>query len=83
MQKYCRQKTTKALQEKKIGFSTRHLQKLENLCCKQALHMKSFKSSMTQKTCHIFHDLNCKSKLLIYLMELKVGKLHWKIKNII
>ena len=38
----------------------------------------TFKSSVTQKIYHIFHDLNCKSKLLIYLMECRI----WCIQQI-
>ena len=38
----------------------------------------TFKGSLTQKTYHIFHDLNCKSKLLIYLMECRI----WRIQQI-
>ena len=63
--------------KKKIGFSTKCFSKSENLCCKQVLHPQSFKSSVTQKTCHIFHDLNCKSKLLIYLMEYRIFRIQY------
>ena len=77
MQKYCRRKTAKALQEEKIGFSTKCFSKSGNLCCKQVLHKQSFKNSVTQKTYHIFHDLNCKSKLLIYLMECRICRTHY------
>ena len=58
--------------KKKIGFFTKCFSKSRNLCCKQVLHMQSFKSSVTQETYNYFHDLNCKSKLLIYLMECKI-----------
>ena len=58
--------------KKKIGFSTKFFLKSEKLCCKQLLHMQYFKSCVTQKTYHIFHELNCKSKLLIYLMDCRI-----------
>ena len=38
---------------------------------------QSFKSSVTQKAYHIFHDLNCKSKLLIYLMECRIYRIQY------
>ena len=44
--------------------------------CKQVVHTQSFKSSVTQKT-YIFHDLNCKSKLLIYLMECRICRIQY------
>ena len=73
MQKNCRQKTTKALQEEKNWvLYTKCSSKSGNLCCKQVVHTQSFKSSVTQKKIHIFHDLDCKSKLLIYLMECRI-----------
>ena len=63
--------------KKKSGFSTKCFSKSENLCCKQVVHTQSFKSSVTQKTYHIFHDLNCKSKLLIYLMECRICRIQY------
>ena len=58
--------------KKKIELSTKCFSKSGNVCCKQVVHTQSFKSSATQKT-YIFHDINCKSKLLIYLMECTVS----------
>ena len=63
--------------KKKIGFSTKCFSKSGNLCCKQVVHTQSFKSSVTQKTYHISHDLNCKSKLLIYLMECRICRIQY------
>ena len=57
---------------KKIGFPAKCFSKAGNLCCKHVLHTQSFKSGVTQKTYHIFHDLNCKSRLLVYLMECRI-----------
>ena len=63
--------------KKKIGFSTKCFSKSGNLCCKQVVHTQSFKSNVTQKTYHIFHELNCKSKLLIYLMECRICRIQY------
>ena len=43
--------------------------KAGNLCCKQLLATTQFHSNQTNKTYQILHDVNCKSKLVIYLME--------------
>ena len=67
--------------KKKIGFSTKCFSKSGNLCCKQVVHTQSFKSSVTQKTYHIFHDLNCKCKLLIYLMECRNCRIQYTGKS--
>ena len=67
--------------KKKIGFSTKCCSKSGNICCKQVLHTQSFKSSVTQKIYHIFHDLNCKSKLLIYLMECRICRIQYIVKS--
>ena len=40
-----------------------------NLCCKHLLETTEFQSNQTNKTYKIFHDVNCKSKMVIYLME--------------
>ena len=74
-------KLQRLFKKKKIGFSTKCFSKWGNLCCKQVLHTQSFKSSVTQKTCHILHDLNCKSKLLIYLMECRVCRIQYTGKS--
>ena len=47
------------------------------LGCKQILRTQSFESNISQKTYHILHDLNCKSKLLIYLMECRICWIHY------
>ena len=71
MKEYCRRKTTDALQEEKYWIS-HCFSKSRNLCCKQVLHLQYFKTSVTQKTENISHDLNWKSKLSIYLMECRI-----------
>ena len=40
-----------------------------NLCCQQIKTTSNFKSDSTGKIFNIFHNVNCKSKNLIYLME--------------
>ena len=45
-----------------------------NLCCQQVKSTSSFKSDITHKTYDIFHNSNCKSQNLIYLMECKLCK---------
>ena len=52
----------------KIGFSTKYFSKSENPCCKQIVHSNSFTSNITKRTYSIFYNLDCKSKLVIYLM---------------
>ena len=59
------------LQEEKNEFSTRSFSKTGFLNCSQVLHSQSFKRY------HIFHDLNCKNKLLIYVMECRVCLIHY------
>ena len=62
--------------KKKIRFSTKCFSKSGNLFCKQILHTQSFKSSATQKHI-IFHYLNCKSKLLRYLLECRICRIQY------
>ena len=62
--------------KEKFGFSTKCFSKSGNLCSEQVAHTQSFKSRVTQKT-YIFHDLNCKSKLLIYLMECRICRIEY------
>ena len=69
-------KVQRLSKKKKNGFSTKYFSKSGNLCCKQVVHTQSFKSSVTQKT-YIFHDLNCKSKLLIYLVECRICRIQY------
>ena len=57
--------------KKKIGFSTKRFSKSSNSYCKQVLHTELVKGSVTQIT-YIFHNLNSKSDLLIYLMECRI-----------
>ena len=38
-------------------------------CCKQVIETNNFKSNTTGKTYDIYHDTNCNSKYVIYLLE--------------
>ena len=40
-----------------------------SLCCTQVVNTKTFESHQTRRTLKIFHKLNCKSSVVIYLME--------------
>ena len=59
------------------------LSKNGNQCCQQILRTSQFRSQITGKRYDIFHNVNCKSKLLIYLIECVicriqyVGKSEW------
>ena len=48
-----------------------------NLCCRQVLETNIFKSTKTNKEFKIFHNLNCKSKNVIYLLECKLHKVQY------
>ena len=50
---------------KEIRFSTKCFSKLGNL----------LKTMWHKKTYHMLHDLNCKSKLLIYIMEFRICRI--------
>ena len=39
------------------------------LCCKQVEHTTTFRSNQTNRIFQIYHNLNCKSKYVIYLLE--------------
>ena len=45
-----------------------------SLCCKQVIKTSEFTSQITKENFQIYHELNCKSKLLIYLMECVICK---------
>ena len=47
-----------------------------SLCFKQVIDTSAFRNYQTQQPYTIFHKLNCKSKLVIYLMECPL----WKVK---
>ena len=51
--------------------------KAGNLSCKQLLETTQFHSNKTNKSDQIFQDVNCKSKLVIYLMECTKRRLQY------
>ena len=42
------------------------------LCCKQIIHTTTFRSNQTNRIFHIYHNLNCKSKYVIYLLDSQI-----------
>ena len=69
---------------RKIGKCQPCFGRAGNLCCQQIKTTSTFKSDITEKVYNIFHDVNCKSTNLIYLMECTlcerkqyVGKCEW------
>ena len=74
-----RQKETK----RKIGRCSPCHTRSDNLCCNQIVNTNTFRSRKTNKEFKIFHRVNCKSKLIIYLLECikcmiqYVGKSEW------
>ena len=47
------------------------------LCCKRIVHTITFRSNKTNRIFHIYHNLNIKSKYVIYLLECT----KWKIQD--
>ena len=50
------------------GKSSPCLSNTRTLCCKQVISTTSFKSNQTNRVFKIFHNINCKSTFLIYLL---------------
>ena len=46
-----------------------------SLCCKQIVHTATFRSNQTNRIFHIYHNLNCKSEYVIYLLDCTKCKL--------
>ena len=61
----------------KIGSCSPCSSRNENKCCRQIRRTTRFKSYRTNKSYNIFHRVNCKSKLIIYLMECLICKLQY------
>ena len=51
------------------GKCTTCLAKNRTLCCEQVVHKTTFRSNQTNRIFQIHHNLNCKSKYVIYLLE--------------
>ena len=54
------------------GKSSPCLSNTRTLCCKQIVSTRSFKSNQTNRVFKIFHNINCKSTFLIYLLECNI-----------
>ena len=52
---------------RKTGSCSACLTKSNNLCCKQMISTKTFKSMSTGENFEIYHRLNCRSRNVIYL----------------
>ena len=46
-------------------------------CCKQVVHTTMFRSNQTNRIFQIYHNLNCKSKYVIYLLECTKCKIQY------
>ena len=51
------------------GKCTLCLANNRTLSCKQVVHTTTFRSNQTNRVIQIYHNLNCKSKFVIYLLE--------------
>ena len=60
-----KRKFTKKIQ----GKCTQCLANKRTLCCKQLVHTTTFRSNQTNRILQIYHNLNSKSKYVIYLLE--------------
>ena len=48
-----------------------------NLCCRQITETSTFMSQQTKENFKIFHNVNCKSKYVIYLLECQICKIQY------
>ena len=55
--------------------------KAGNVCCKQKKTTTTFKSQQTNKTWKIFHNTNCKTEYVIYLLQCIICNLQYARKN--
>ena len=62
-------KVKRKFKNKIQGKCTPCLANNRTLCCKQIVYTAKCKSNQTNRICHIYHNLNCKSKYVIYLLE--------------
>ncbi|WP_215897154.1 hypothetical protein, partial [Acinetobacter baumannii] len=53
----------------KVGLCQPCLSRPDNLCCKQVLRTNTIKSSSTNESFKIFHNTNCKSSFVIYVLQ--------------
>ena len=59
------------------GKSSPCLFNTRTLCWKQVVSTASFKSNQTNRIFKIFHNINCKSTFLIYLLECNICNIHY------
>ena len=59
------------------GKCTPCLANNRTLCCKQVVHTTTFRSNQTNRIFQIYHNLNCKSKYVIYLLECTKCKIQY------
>ena len=57
------------------------LNRRDNIFCQQVLKTNTFTSHRTDKTFKIFHQLNCKSSYLIYLLQCRICQLQYAGKS--
>ena len=57
------------------------LTRRDNICCQQVLKTNTFTSYRTGETFKIFHQLNCKSSHLIYLLQCQISQLQYVSKS--
>ena len=53
----------------KLGKCTPCLSQSNNKCCKHIVSTSQFKHRITKREFDIFHNVNCKSKYIVYLVE--------------
>ena len=70
-------KVQKKFTNKIQGKCTPCLANNRTLCSKQILHTTTFRSNQTKRIFHIYHNLNCKSKYVIYLLECTKCKIQY------
>ena len=58
------------------GKSSPCLSNIRTICCKQVVSTISFKSNQTNRVFKIFHNINCKSAFLIYLLDCNICNIH-------
>ena len=58
--------------ERKHLFCSPYYTRLDNLCCQQVEKTNVFKSFKTGKTYKIFHQLVCKSHVIIYWLQCRI-----------
>ena len=59
------------------GKRTPCLANNRTLCYKQIVHTTMFRSNQANRIFHIYHNLNCKSKYVIYLLECTKCKIQY------